>query len=207
MSTATNTHPRITLGPEKLGGKPCIRGLRISVQDVLGYLASGMTEQQILDEFPDLEKEDSKPFIDSRQKSPATASSGEDPNRRNLPPRLSERLADLFPEMHHVRELALKGKQDPELWHFARTHGYAAILTTDIDFQNRVLELGAPPRVVRIDRCDFSAHEITLLLRREAVRSGVPGIQPPIAGTPPPLRRSARREFDTVLGLSCPISL
>lgn len=58
MSTANNTHPRIALEPEKLGGKPCIRGLRISVQDVLGYLASGMTEQQILDEFPDLEKED-----------------------------------------------------------------------------------------------------------------------------------------------------
>jgi len=88
----------------------------------------------------------------------------------NLPPRLSERLADLFPEMHHVRELALKGKPDPELWHFARTHEYAAIFTTDIDFQNRVLELGAPPRIVRIDRCDFSAREITLLLRREAVR-------------------------------------
>jgi uncharacterized protein (DUF433 family) len=58
MSTATNTHPRITLEPEKLGGKPCIRGVRISVQDVLSYLASGMTEQEILEEFPDLEKED-----------------------------------------------------------------------------------------------------------------------------------------------------
>lgn len=58
MSIATNTHPRITLEPEKLGGKPCIRGLRISVQDVLGYLASGMAEQEILEEFPDLEKED-----------------------------------------------------------------------------------------------------------------------------------------------------
>jgi uncharacterized protein (DUF433 family) len=58
MSTAANIHLRITLEPEKRGGKPCIRGLRISVQDVLGYLASGMTEQQILEEFPDLEKED-----------------------------------------------------------------------------------------------------------------------------------------------------
>ena len=57
MSTAF-THPRITLEPDKLGGKPCIRGLRISVQDVLGYLASGMTEKEILEEFPDLEKED-----------------------------------------------------------------------------------------------------------------------------------------------------
>jgi uncharacterized protein (DUF433 family) len=55
---AINSHPRITLEAEKLGGKPCIRGLRISVQDVLSYLASGMTESEILEEFPDLERED-----------------------------------------------------------------------------------------------------------------------------------------------------
>lgn len=49
---------RITLEPEKRGGKPCIRGLRITVYDVLEYLASGMTEGEILDDFPDLERED-----------------------------------------------------------------------------------------------------------------------------------------------------
>lgn len=49
---------RITLDPNKRGGKPCIRGLRITVYDVLEYLASGMTEAQILADFPDLERED-----------------------------------------------------------------------------------------------------------------------------------------------------
>ena len=49
---------RITTEPDKLGGKPCIRGLRISVEDVLSYLASGMTEKEILEDFPDLEHED-----------------------------------------------------------------------------------------------------------------------------------------------------
>ena len=49
---------RITLEPEKRGGKPCIRGLRITVYDVLEYLASGMTETEILKDFPDLERED-----------------------------------------------------------------------------------------------------------------------------------------------------
>ena len=49
---------RITLEPEKRGGKPCIRGLRITVYDVLEYLASGMTEAEILEDFPDLERED-----------------------------------------------------------------------------------------------------------------------------------------------------
>ena len=49
---------RITLDPAKRGGKPCIRGLRITVYDVLEYLASGMTEDEILADFPDLEVED-----------------------------------------------------------------------------------------------------------------------------------------------------
>lgn len=49
---------RITIEPGKRGGKPCIRGLRITVYDVLEYLASGMTEDEILVDFPDLEPED-----------------------------------------------------------------------------------------------------------------------------------------------------
>ena len=49
---------RITLEPGKRGGKPCIRGLRITVYDVLEYLASGMTQEEILAEFPDLVVED-----------------------------------------------------------------------------------------------------------------------------------------------------
>lgn len=49
---------RITIEPGKRGGKPCIRGLRITVYDILEYLAGGMTEQQILQDFPDLELED-----------------------------------------------------------------------------------------------------------------------------------------------------
>ena len=51
---------RITIEAGKRGGKPCIRGLRITVYDVLEYLASGMTEDQILADFPDLESEDIK---------------------------------------------------------------------------------------------------------------------------------------------------
>jgi len=49
---------RITIEPGKRGGKPCIRGLRITVYDILDYLAAGMTTAQILDDFPDLEPED-----------------------------------------------------------------------------------------------------------------------------------------------------
>ena len=49
---------RITIEPGKRGGKPCIRGMRITVGDVLEYLASGMTEEEILTDFPYLEPED-----------------------------------------------------------------------------------------------------------------------------------------------------
>lgn len=49
---------RITVEPGKRGGKPCVRGLRITVSDVLDWLAAGMSEEEILDEHPDLERED-----------------------------------------------------------------------------------------------------------------------------------------------------
>lgn len=49
---------RITLESEKRGGRPCIRGLRISVYDVLEMLADGMSEAEIIEDFPELETED-----------------------------------------------------------------------------------------------------------------------------------------------------
>jgi uncharacterized protein (DUF433 family) len=53
-----NFSNRITVEPGKRSGKPCIRGLRITVSDVLEYLASGMTEAEILSDFPELTIED-----------------------------------------------------------------------------------------------------------------------------------------------------
>ena len=49
---------RITMEPGKRGGKPCVRGLRITVSDVLDYLASGMSEDDVLRDFPDLTRDD-----------------------------------------------------------------------------------------------------------------------------------------------------
>lgn len=49
---------RITIEPGKRSGKPCIRGMRITVQDILEYLASGMSVEEILEDFPYLEKDD-----------------------------------------------------------------------------------------------------------------------------------------------------
>ena len=54
----TVMHSRITIEPDKRDGKPCIRGIRITVNDVLGWLSHGMTEQEILEEHPGLRKDD-----------------------------------------------------------------------------------------------------------------------------------------------------
>ena len=54
----------ITIEPGKRSGKPCIRGMRITVYDVLGYLASGMSTYEIISDFPELTKEDIKACLD-----------------------------------------------------------------------------------------------------------------------------------------------
>jgi uncharacterized protein (DUF433 family) len=49
---------RVTIEPGKRSGQPCIRGLRITAWDILSWLAAGMAEQEILDDYPELESED-----------------------------------------------------------------------------------------------------------------------------------------------------
>jgi uncharacterized protein (DUF433 family) len=53
----------ITIEADKRGGKPCIRGMRITVYDVLEYLASGMSEDEILRDFPELKEDDIKASV------------------------------------------------------------------------------------------------------------------------------------------------
>ena len=55
---AMNYRERITVEPGKRGGRPCIRGLRITVYDVLDQLSAGMTAEHIIEDFPELEPED-----------------------------------------------------------------------------------------------------------------------------------------------------
>lgn len=58
MASIQSRDGRITIEPGRRGGKPCVRDLRITVQDVLSYLAAGMSEAEILRDFPDLERDD-----------------------------------------------------------------------------------------------------------------------------------------------------
>lgn len=55
---------RITFNPEQCGGKPCVRGMRIRVTDVLALLGNHLTFEQILEEMPDLEEEDIQACIE-----------------------------------------------------------------------------------------------------------------------------------------------
>ena len=54
----TDYRERITIEPGKRGGKPCVRSMRIAVYDVLDWLASGMSEPEILEDYPELTRED-----------------------------------------------------------------------------------------------------------------------------------------------------
>ena len=54
----TNWKERITFNPDQCGGRPCIRGMRIRVTDILDLLAAGLSPQEILQELPDLEQAD-----------------------------------------------------------------------------------------------------------------------------------------------------
>jgi uncharacterized protein (DUF433 family) len=54
----TDHNARITVNPEQCGGRPCVRGMRIRVSDVLDLLAAGLNREQVLEELPDLEPED-----------------------------------------------------------------------------------------------------------------------------------------------------
>jgi len=58
LNVVMDYRDRITIDPQIRSGKPCIKGTRISVGDVLGYLSGGMSVAEVLDDFPDLTAED-----------------------------------------------------------------------------------------------------------------------------------------------------
>ncbi len=58
MSRTVELMDRITVNPDQCGGRPCVRGMRIRVIDVLDLLAAGLSAEQVVEELPDLEPED-----------------------------------------------------------------------------------------------------------------------------------------------------
>jgi uncharacterized protein (DUF433 family) len=58
-----NLLERITINPKQCGGRPCVRGMRIRVSDVLDLYAAGLSSEEILEEMPDLEREDLQAYL------------------------------------------------------------------------------------------------------------------------------------------------
>ena len=87
----------------------------------------------------------------------------------NLSPRLTPRLAPLFPGLTHVRDVGLKQASDEAIWKWAKQNGYT-IVTTDSDFVALSAGRGWPPKVVHLEECDFPLRIIEELLRQNAVR-------------------------------------
>ncbi|MGB3536120.1 MAG: DUF5615 family PIN-like protein [Microcoleaceae cyanobacterium] len=82
----------------------------------------------------------------------------------NLSPRLVNRLADIFPNSNHLFLLELEQVSDQEVWHYAGEHDYM-IVTKDSDFNEIVILLGFPPKVIWIRRGNCSTREIETILR------------------------------------------
>jgi uncharacterized protein (DUF433 family) len=80
MTTHLRAFPRITIDPKQMGGAPCIRGIRVPVVTVVSMVAEGMTEREILDDYPYLEAEDIKAAL---QYAAETVRMGEWPTDEN----------------------------------------------------------------------------------------------------------------------------
>jgi predicted nuclease of predicted toxin-antitoxin system len=89
---------------------------------------------------------------------------------QNLSPKLVRQLTDIFPELETVYDHELIGASDPIIFDWARQAGVVAIISADRDFVLLAERLGPPPKVIRIERCDFPSRLVGELLRREAVR-------------------------------------
>ncbi|HWC99165.1 MAG TPA: DUF5615 family PIN-like protein [Candidatus Sulfopaludibacter sp.] len=89
---------------------------------------------------------------------------------QNLSPKLAKRLADILPGLESVYEHDLIGASDPFIFSWAARLEFAAVLTADRDFVQLVEQCGPPPKIIRIERCEYPAKVIENLLRREALR-------------------------------------
>ena len=92
------------------------------------------------------------------------------PLDQNLSPRLIRRLADVIPGLESVYDHDLVGASDPFIFDWARQSQFSALISTDRDFVHLVEQVGPPPKIIRIERCDFRSAVIEQLFRREADR-------------------------------------
>ncbi len=105
-----NYHDIITIEPGKRSGKPCIRGMRITVYDILEYLAGGMTEAEILEDFSELTSTDIKAclaFAADREKKIIGGIPVKLLFDENLSDRITQRIIGFYPDSAQVKTLGL----------------------------------------------------------------------------------------------------
>jgi uncharacterized protein (DUF433 family)/predicted nuclease of predicted toxin-antitoxin system len=133
---------RITVSPDVCGGRPCIRGLRIRVKDVLDLLAAGATREEILADYPYLEAEDIAAVLEF------AAKQNDHPVLRSawlrflvdaqLPPALARQIESFGHDADHVADLGLHRTPDSEIRARAAESG-AVIIRKDEDFAVHLL--------------------------------------------------------------------
>ena len=84
---------------------------------------------------------------------------------QNLSWRLPKKLADLYPDSQHVREVGMKESEDVDIWEYAKANDFV-IVSKDLDFQQRSLLFGHPPKVVRLRVGNCTVQTIEHLLQR-----------------------------------------
>ena len=159
----------ITIEAGKRSGQPCIRGMRMTVYDVLEYLAAGMSEQEILDDFPYLTLEDIRACLafaaDMGRRlvySPAPLRLHFD---QNLSPQLVHRLRDLQPGAMHVFDIGLHTRDDAYIWEYARDQDLT-IVSKDTDFRHRSASYGQPPKVIWIGLGNCTTEDVAALFQQ-----------------------------------------
>jgi predicted nuclease of predicted toxin-antitoxin system len=89
---------------------------------------------------------------------------------QNLSPKLIRNLVVTIPGLESVYDHDLVGASDSFIFDWARNANFAAVVSSDRHFAHLAERLGPPPKVIRIERCDFPARVIEELLRRDALR-------------------------------------
>ena len=160
---------RIAVDPQVRFGKPCVRGTRITVGEVLGFLASGEPEKELLTEFPQLAHEDVLAcfaFAAERERRLLVVPVAEWA-RLLLDENLSERLLTLlsahFPESLHVRLIGLSGASDQVLRSLAAREGLL-LVTKDEDLVALSGVNLAPPQVIWLNVGNAGTRSIAALL-------------------------------------------